>query len=162
MTDVTIRPGTDADLPVYQRVLYEALGWDPDQQLPSIEVVLAHPEVSRYHAEWGRPGDAGVVAEADGEPIGAAYFRLFTEEDHGDGYYDDRTPEIAIAVWGGRRGQGIGGRLLESLHEAGREAGFERLSLSVAADNAAVRLYERHGYITYSRDTSYRMLKELE
>jgi GNAT superfamily N-acetyltransferase len=161
MTDLTIRPGTDADLPVYQRVLYEALGWQPDSGIPPIEVVLAHPEAARYHGGWGRHGDLGVVAESDGEAVGGAYFRLFTEDDHGHGYVDDETPEIAIAVWGAPRGQGIGGQLLDALHDVARAAGFERLSLSVEVENRAARLYERHGYVTISEDTSYRMVKEL-
>lgn len=159
---MSIRPGTSADLSTFQRALYEALDWNPEEHLPEIEVVLAHPEAARYHTEWGRVGDIGVVAEFDGAPVGAAYARLFTPEDHGHGYVDQETPEVAIAVWGGHRGQGAGGMLLEALEKVAQGAGIERLSLSVDKENPASRLYLRHGYEVISDDRgSYLMLKSL-
>ena len=160
--DVQVRVGTTDDIGVFQRVLYEALAWNPDESIPSIETVLDHPEVARYHHGWGRPGDIGVVAETDHTPIGGAYCRLFTKDDHGHGFVDEATPEVAIAVWSGLRGQGIGGRLLAALeHEVGR-AGIRQLSLSVDKTNPAAKLYTRTGYRTIDDSgTSYRMLKAL-
>jgi len=162
MSPVSIRPGTPADVGVFRRALYEALDWNPDEQLPEIEVVLAHPEAARYHTDWGRTGDIGVVAAVDGAPIGAAYCRLFTVDDHGHGFVDEETPEVAIAVWGGHRGQGVGGMLLEALEDVAVGVGIERLSLSVDTENPASRLYLRHGYEVISDDGgSFRMLKSL-
>lgn len=162
MTSVSIRRGTAADLGTFQRALYEALDWNPDEHLPEIDVVLAHPEAVRYHTEWGRTGDIGVVAEFDGAPVGAAYARLFTPDDHGHGYVDEETPEVAIAVWSGHRGQGVGGLLLEALENEAQGAGISRLSLSVDIENPASRLYLRHGYEVISDERgSYLMLKSL-
>jgi len=162
MSTVAIRPGTPADLANFQRALYEALNWNPDEQLPEIEVVLAHPEAARYHTDWGRTGDVGVVAVLDGAPIGAAYARLFTVDDHGHGFVDEETPEVAIAVWGGHRGQGVGGLLLDALEVEAQGVGIDRLSLSVDAKNPARRLYLRHAYEVISDDGgSHRMLKSL-
>jgi ribosomal protein S18 acetylase RimI-like enzyme len=159
---IELRPATSADLEHVKRALYVAVAWNPERELPPYEFVIAHPELARYHEGWGRPGDLAVIAEADGEVIGVSSCRLFTAEDHGHGYVDDETPELAVAVWDGHRGEGIGSQLMAALEEAARAAGFTRLSLSVDTDNPAKRLYERLGYEELSVDESgVRMLKLL-
>jgi ribosomal protein S18 acetylase RimI-like enzyme len=132
--------------------LYTALAWDPERRLPPPEVTLEHPEAARYHRDWGRRGDLGVIAELNGEVVGVAYCRIFTEADQGQGYVDDETPELAVAVREAKRGSGLGARLMKALAEAAAAAGFARLSLSVAAENPARRLYERLGYREISSD----------
>jgi GNAT superfamily N-acetyltransferase len=148
VTDV--REITGDDLPFLREMLYAALDWRPDAELPlPRELVLEHPQVVVFHEDWGREGDAGFVAEEDGRPVGAVWWRLFTAERHGEGFVDERTPELAIAVVDGHRGRGIGGVLLEAIHEHGRRAGVARVSLSVEPDNPAKRLYARFGYVDY-------------
>jgi ribosomal protein S18 acetylase RimI-like enzyme len=157
-----IRAAGDADLPHLKRALYEAVAWNPDRVIPPYELTIEHPELARYHAGWGRRGDLGMVAEDDGEVVGAALCRLFTDDDHGHGYVDDDTPELAVAIWVGHRGQGIGTELMAALEDFARAEGFSQLSLSVDADNPARRLYERLGYAELSVDESgARMLKRL-
>lgn len=161
--DVRIRELSADDVAHVRWALYEALAWNPARRPPPPEQTLAHPEAVRYHAGWGRPGDLGVVAVEGGEAVGVAYCRLFTDDDHGHGYVDYETPEIAIAVRDDRRGRGIGALLLEELARVARDAGIARLSLSVEAENRAMRLYERLGYREVSRDESggVRMVLEL-
>jgi ribosomal protein S18 acetylase RimI-like enzyme len=157
-----IRPAAAADLDDLRRALYEAVAWNPERVIPPYEFTIEHPELARYHAGWGRRGDLAVVAEDGGEIVGAALCRLFTNDDHGHGYVDDETPELAVAVWDGRRGKGIGTQLMEALEDVARAEGFSQLSLSVDADNPARHLYERLGYAEISADESgVLMLKQL-
>ena len=107
-------------------------------------------------------GDAGFVAEEDGRPVGAVWWRFFTDDEHGEGYIDADTPELAIAVVDGYRGRGIGRTLMEAMHEHGRQLGLRRVSLSVDPDNPAKRLYVSLGYVEYEPgDENDRMILEL-
>lgn len=159
---IELRPAAHGDVEHLKRALFEAVSWNPDRELPPYELVIAHEELARYHEGWGRRGDLAVVAEDGDEVVGACLCRLFTADDHGHGYVDDETPELAVAVWGERRGEGIGTLLMGAIEDAARRAGFAQISLSVDSDNPARRLYERLGYETLTvDDEGVRMLKEL-
>ena len=151
-----IRPLTAADLPFLRRMLDAAAFWRPmpTSPLPRVREFVVRPilrmlvrnYLGLYHRDWGRPGDAGSIAEIDGRPVGAVWYRLFTEASHGDGYIDERTPELAIAVENGYRGRGVGRALLRRIEEQARADGLERIGLSVDADNPARNLYASVGY----------------
>jgi ribosomal protein S18 acetylase RimI-like enzyme len=150
--EFAFRDAGASDVEHVRWALYTALAWNPDRQLPPLETTLDHPEAARYHRDWGRAGDVGVIATCDGAAVGVAYCRLFTDSDHGHGYVDAHTPEVAVAVADAHRGAGLGTRLLRELAEAARARGFTQLSLSVDEGNPALRLYERLGYRKVSTD----------
>jgi ribosomal protein S18 acetylase RimI-like enzyme len=127
-------------------MLYEAACWRPQRPGPPKDEVLSDPHIARYHEGWGRPGDAAVIAAADGEPVGAAWYRLFDVEKPGYGFVAANVPELSIGVASEHRGRGVGSALLAALMDLARERGFDALSLSVEEDNPALRLYERSGF----------------
>ena len=95
---------------------------------------------------WGRVGDVAIVAlDRLDEPVGAAWYRLFTEEP-GYGFVAPDVPELSIAVYPECRGRHVGGLLLGSLVSRARADGYRAISLSVAVANPARRLYVRHGF----------------
>ena len=143
-------------------MLCAALAWNPGRPLPPKAVLVQIPQAAIFHEGWGRDGDTGLVAERDGTRLGLAWYRFFTEAEHGEGFVDDSTPEVAIAVVDGHRGEGVGTALMEAIHARARGSGIRRISLSVDHDNPARGLYERLGYVALrERDDDDRMLLEL-
>jgi ribosomal protein S18 acetylase RimI-like enzyme len=149
---VNIRPATHDDDGFLRKMLYEAAAWNPDWLKDRMIEALADPVLERYHRDWGRQGDAGVIAELDGEPVGAAWYRLFTSDEPGYGFVDEKTPELGIAVVPLHRRRGIGETLLRALMVQAREDGFHALSLSVAVHNRSRMMYERVGFARIRED----------
>jgi ribosomal protein S18 acetylase RimI-like enzyme len=127
------------------------------QDLPFLRDMLRHAyyarwgdgadvPLERYVAGWGRPGDSALVAIDEFQPVGAAWYRLFEEEEPGYGFVDESTPELTIAIVPSRRGRGLGEELLTALLEQARSEGYGQISLSVEPDNPALHLYEQHGF----------------
>ena len=113
---------------------------------PSLDAVRSQAVLAPYAAGWGRAGDVGFVALDHDQPVGAIWLRLWTATSHGFGYVDEATPELAMAVLPDSQGRGLGTQLLALLLE--RVQGiYPAVSLSVRADNPALRLYERAGFI---------------
>jgi ribosomal protein S18 acetylase RimI-like enzyme len=136
--DYVIRNLTSADEPV----LWEML----DQALQSVEPTAAvssdlarQPQFARYVEGWGRTGDSGFVAhEAKGDrPLGAVWLRVFPGE-------PSAMPNLAFAVKRGHRRHGIGAALLTQLVKANPQ--HSAIRIRAAANNPAVRLYERFGF----------------
>ena len=105
----------------------------------------------------------GVVAEAGGEGIGAAWVRRFERGDRSYGFVDRKTPELTLAVRGPWRGKGVGRVLLRSLFDAASSAGVDRISLSVEQDNSvASALYLSEGFrVVASKNRADTMVKDL-
>ena len=134
-------------------MLGEAAVWRPEKPTPTANEVLADPRYAMYLAGWPRQGDYGLVAEQDA-PVGAAWYRTYTEASHGYGFVASDVPELSIAVVASRRREGIGRRLLAGLIDAGVAQGYPVLSLSVREENPARRLYESVGFVAVEKHGS--------
>ena len=139
---ISIRTFEDADKPRLPRFLALAA------HETEAQIVLDNPDLARYIENFGRAGDCAVLAHNDEQIIGIAWARLWTEGNHGFGWVDEQTPEMAIAVEANFRGQGIGARLIEASKSELRANNTRRVSLNVRADSPAVRLYRRLGFET--------------
>jgi len=99
------------------------------------------------YAEWlGHEGAFALIAE-DGEDL--AGYALVSFHDRDDSHETgERFAELhSLAVSEGRRGQGVGTRLLRAVYREVRAAGVEEMMIGVLATNeAAMRLYEREGF----------------
>lgn len=161
MRGVRCRRAGPKDFHFLATMLGEAAVWRPDKPTPTAEQVLADPRYTMYLAGWPRPGDCGLVAELDG-PVGAAWYRTFTEESHGYGFVAEDVPELSIAVIGSRRREGIGRQLLLDLIEASVRQGHPALSLSVREANPARHLYESLGFVPVEKHgTSWIMIRRV-
>jgi len=146
VTDARCRPAGIEDFRFLATMLGEAAVWRPDKPTPTADQVMADRRYAMYLDGWPRQGDHGLVAERDG-PVGAAWYRTYTEASHGYGFVGEDVPELSIAVIASRRHEGIGRRLLGELIDASVAQGYRALSLSVVEDNPARGLYESTGFI---------------
>jgi len=161
--DYIIRRVATTDEPFLREILYHAI-YVREGTAPPPRDIINTPELARYVRDWGRTDDAGLlaIAERTQQPVGAAWLRLMTKDNAGYGYVDDDTPELSIAVLPKHRGRGIGTQLLTDLLREAKTR-YKAVSLSVSADNPALRMYERAGFnVVTKEEASLTMIKEFE
>lgn len=141
----SIRQAGAEDVPFLTSMLIEAVNWCPERELDR-ERILSSPDLAHYVTGWPRKGDCGVIAEASGVPIGAAWLRLMPVHDPGYGFVAPDVPELSIGVVAAWRGHGVGRALLRAVAAQARAGGVARISLSVERANRAKRLYEDEGF----------------
>ena len=161
---VTIRPASAADSDFLARMVVVAADWRPGSTLRPVEHMLADPALAHYVVGWPRPGDFGVIAENDsGEPVGAAWCRLFSAGHPGYGFISRDVPEVSIGVVAPARNSGVGRSLMAGLIDEARRRNIERLSLSVEVDNFAKHLYASLGFRNVAEgDGSVTMVLDLD
>lgn len=158
-----IRRATRGDASFLVEMVCEAANWHPDRTRPKADL-LADPAVMRYARGWKRPADDGVVAVDDaGESIGACWYRVLPRNDPGYGFVATGVPELTLGVRPMWRARGVGRALLRAACDLAREAGHQRISLSVERANFAERLYRSEGFVVMTSgpdsDTMVRTLR---
>jgi len=161
-SDYSIRAARSDDLPAIQTALAWAIAWRSAELGAAPNQLIERTGHAYLLADWGREGDVAVVADTTAGPVGAAWYRFWTDSTHSYGYVASDVPELGIGLDPGARGRGIGASLLRTLLKRAVTAGVARISLSVEGDNAAMRLYEAFGFTCAERiDDSWTMVKEL-
>jgi ribosomal-protein-alanine N-acetyltransferase len=117
--------------------------WHVDEVLP-IEQVLFQPEPWTEHHFWTELGQTAtrhyLVAVDDGADGGVVGYAGYCD-------YPDEGFVQTVAVAPGRRGEGIGGLLLDALLAHAATLPRKPVSLEVRADNELAQgLYERRGF----------------
>jgi ribosomal protein S18 acetylase RimI-like enzyme len=154
--DYEIRPLTAADEPTLWDMLFEGLR---TAKGATSRDILKQPEYARYVEGWGRAGDTGFVVsdKPSREILGAVWYRIPMDKDQGR---TEATPELAFAVKPGQRKRGLGAALLTQLVKANPH--YTAISMRAAANNPAVRLYERFGFqIVSDKDGTITLRREV-
>jgi ribosomal-protein-alanine N-acetyltransferase len=150
VTSVATSPGI--------RVRLRDARWTDLPALTALEARVFPDDAWSQRSWWaelaGRPRREYVVAvAADGPDAGAAQDILgYGGLDHGGEVSDVMTVVVAPAG----RGAGLGRLLLAELEARAARRGAAHVMLEVRADNeAALRLYERAGYVVLNRRRGY-------
>ena len=90
----TIREMKEQEYPLLREFLYEAIFVPEDMEPPSKEI-LDLPELQVYFDDFGySEHDNALVAEIDGEVVGAVWSRIMDDY----GHIDDSTPSISPEI----------------------------------------------------------------
>ena len=92
-----IREIHKSEIHFLEEMLYEAI-YIPNGAKKLRKDIIYNPELFIYIKDFGKTGDICLVAEIQGNLVGAAWSRLFTEDEKGYGFIDTETPELSIAV----------------------------------------------------------------
>ena len=138
--------------------LYEAIFIPEGMELPPREII-EQPELKLYYDGFGiGEADFCIVADDEGNVIGAVWTRIMNDY----GHVDEETPSFAISLYKEYRGQGIGTKLMEEMLYLLKEKGYKRASLAVQKANYAVKMYENVGFKAVDEnDEEYIMVCEL-
>jgi GNAT superfamily N-acetyltransferase/broad specificity phosphatase PhoE len=161
-----VREAGHADVEFLRRMLFAAWRWSPERERtgPSFDAWREEAPRDKYIHDFGhRSGDRGVIAEVNGVPAGAAWYRLLTEDERSIGFVAADVPEVTIAVAQSYRRQGVGSLLIEQLLDQALRHGHRALSLHVDTKNLAARgLYHVFGFVDHHHtDAGTVLVKQL-
>lgn len=156
--DFKIRFISEEEVGVLEDFLYEAI-YVPEGESAPPRSIINQPELQVYISDFGKEkDDMGMVAEADGQIIGAVWVRVMNDY----GHIDNNTPSFAISVYKDYRGLGTGTDLMKEMLRVLKARGYKQASLSVQKANYAVRMYQKVGFqIVDENEEEYIMLCQL-
>lgn len=140
--DYKIRNMEEAEYELLDNFLYEAI-FIPKGIEPPPKTIIQKNELQVYVKDFGKfPDDRCLVAEAQGEIVGAVWVRIMNDY----GHMDNDTPSFAISLYKEYRGNGIGTALMKKMIGILKLEGYEQASLAVQKENYAVKMYQKIGF----------------
>lgn len=154
----SIRELQQEETKVLDTFLYEAIFVPEGTPAPPKEIIH-QPALQVYVKDFGKhKGDLCLVAQVGEEIVGAVWVRLMNDY----GHIDDETPSLAISLLKAYRNHGIGTAMMKQMLLQLKRQGQKQVSLSVQKLNAAVRMYQKHGFeIVAETDEEYIMVCKL-
>ena len=140
--NVTIRKMQKQEYPLLDHFLYEAI-FVPEGIDPPPKTIITTPELQVYVERFGElKDDLGLVAEVDGNIVGAVWVRIMNDY----GHIDDETPSLAVSLYKEYRGFGIGTAMMKEILALLKAQEYKRVSLSVQKANYAAKMYLKIGF----------------
>lgn len=154
-----IREIKKREYPLLKYFLYQAI-FIPEGAAAMPENILDTPEMQVYLENFGQyENDNCLVAELEGEIVGAVWTRIMKDY----GHVDSQTPSFAISISNGYRGLGIGTALMTAMLTLLENQGFKKASLAVQKANYAAKMYQKLGFeIIDENEEEYIMIKVLD
>jgi len=154
-----IREMREAEYPLLKDFCYEAIFTPEGEGLPP-RTIVEHPSLQVYYVGFGSEvHDRALVAEADGNLVGAVWVRIMNDY----GHVDDETPSFAISMYKEYRGYGIGTKMMKRMLDILKNCGYEKASLSSQKANYAVKMYRNLGFeIIAENEEEYIMVYDLQ
>ena len=152
--EVLIRRGESAD-DVNSIARINGDVFEPEYGMaPSFASEMAVQLAELRRSGWPRDGEGCWIAELDGRAVGGITLRNL-------GHGLARLGHLALCPEA--RGSGAGQRLVDTVVDAARAAGYERLELMTFTDLAAARaIYRRGGFELMSSEHMLRWGRELQ
>ena len=102
--------------------------------------------------------DLGLYALVNNEIAGAIWIRKLNKEHNANGFINDDTPVMSVAITPKYKSQGIGSFMMEQfLQEAG--ALFEQISIDISHKEQSLAFYKKFGFEKFD---NFVLLKKLE
>ena len=160
--EIIIREIKSDEVSILEDMLYESI-YQPDETNPIPRKAINDPKIRVYIDNFAqKKDDHCLVADLNGQIIGAVWVRILADEIKGYGNIDDKTPEFAISLFKEYRKQGIGTMLMKKMISYLVEKDYKQTSLSVQKENYAVRMYQKLGFeIIGENNEDYLMLLKL-
>ncbi|WP_010662042.1 GNAT family N-acetyltransferase [Marinilabilia salmonicolor] len=158
---INIREIESSEIILLEKFLYDAIFISEGMAKPA-RSITRKPELAVYIKDFGKSTDYCLVATKKGIPVGAAWSRIFQENEKGFGFVSSGIPELCMSVNQQFRKKGIGTRLLKTLLLHLKKINYHQVSLSVDKKNYAFRMYRKMGFeIVNSDKESATMIKTL-
>jgi ribosomal protein S18 acetylase RimI-like enzyme len=155
-----MREADAKDVSFLEQILLEAYNWQ--ERRFTLDWVRTDEMARHYVDGFPGDGDLGLVALADGTPVGAVWARALPLARAGYGFVAPDIPELTLGVLPEARRRGVASNLLNAIIDFAEQRRVSGLSLSVEDGNPARRLYERAGFEVVGRNGgSDTMLKRL-